>query len=145
MNNKKTAATDKAVRCCGRIHATYPYTFFPKSRGRSGKIASRSSDLCLSEIPAVTLSLPGFPVTDFHPKSGPLAFTAAVPSGNFTRFSILSRGRTLPETLAEYGLISIIVQIPSGFVNRQNRCRAADTLGGITLDKVGDVEYCIGN
>ena len=65
-------------------------TSAPKARGRSSEIASRSSDLGLSEIPAVTLSLPSFPVTDFRPKSGPLALTAAVPSGIFTRLSILS-------------------------------------------------------
>ena len=69
-------------------------------RGRSKTIASRSSDWCVSDIPAVSRSLPSFPVTDFHPKREPLTLTAAVPSGIFTRLSILSRCYTQPGTLA---------------------------------------------
>ena len=49
----------------------------------------------------VVCSLPSFPVTGFHPKHNDLVHTAAVPSGTFTRLSILSRCYTQSGTLAK--------------------------------------------
>ena len=72
----------------------------PVHRGRSKTIASRSSDSHLRKI-SVVCSLPSFPVTDFRPKHNDLVHTAAVPSGTFTRLSILSRCYTQPGTLAK--------------------------------------------
>ena len=115
---KKTATTEKSV-VCGRIRAT-KNRFCPMVRGRSKTIASRSSDWCVSDIPAVSRSLPSFPVTDFHPKREPLTLTAAVPSGTFTRLSILSRCYTQPGTLA-MGINLLILYKVHPYLSTVNR------------------------
>ena len=107
------------IRCCGRIRAT-KNRFCPMVRGRSKTIASRSSDWCVSDIPAVSRSLPSFPVTDFHPKREPLTLTAAVPSGTFTRLSILSRCYTQPGTLA-MGINLLILYKVHPYLSTVNR------------------------
>ena len=115
--NKKTATTT-INRCYGRIRATQK-CLHPSTSWEKRRFASRSSDSHLRKI-SVVCSLPSFPVTGFHPKHNDLVHTAAVPSGNITRLSILPRSQGADgDTYEVYGFADI-VQSASLFVNCQS-------------------------
>lgn len=71
-----------------------------------------------SEIIGGLRSLPGFPVTDFHPERKPCTVTAAVPFGNHTRLSILPR--LLNRSREHLRLLIPIVHKDGIFVNRSH-------------------------